>query len=293
MELMVALALFFILASGVFYVITSSYNNFYGEGDKQTVANFAKEGLEAVKSIAANNWVDLDNAVGANRGVVLNSSTKKWEFSGSSNTKGNLTRVINVIDVVRDDTFNIKESGGTDDPFTKRVTVSVTGGGISEYRLAEYVTEWRFSSWEQNDWTGGPGYSFFGATNVFDTESFMDYSNVEKLQIYSDGGVFEKNGSLDSGALNLFSTNKTLYKIEVFQEVPNDCVNEIVLLASNASDFSGTPVTQTFNSNEGYYRENINANMSGYDWIKYQVNMTNCTDNAESPILNALKIYYR
>jgi len=99
-ELIVAIAIFSILASGVVYVFVNSYKNFFGVGDKQVMVQFAQEGMEAVRSIRDNSWQSIVNAAdGSPRGLVKNNGL--WEFSGTENNLNGLTRVVVVSDVLR------------------------------------------------------------------------------------------------------------------------------------------------------------------------------------------------
>lgn len=153
-EVIVAVAIFVLLATGVFSVVSNSYRNYSGSGDKQTVVEFAQEGIEIVKSIRDNGWQQIENAAdGTDQGVAKNASGY-WEFSGTSNTQGDLTRVIVLSAVTRDSNGDIVASGGTDDPNTKKVTVTVSATGMSNYVLTTYITNWAYKTWSQNDWSG-------------------------------------------------------------------------------------------------------------------------------------------
>ncbi len=172
-ELIVAIGIFSVLASGVTYVVTNSYSNFYGVGDKQKIAEFAQEGLEAARKIKDDSWSYFIANVGSNKGVSKNASGV-WEFSGSSNISGDLTRVILLSNVSRDSQSNIIESGGTDDPLTKKVTVTVSGTGISDYVISTYLTNWGDKYWTQTDWSGGVGAQYWSSSTQAYTSTTMD-----------------------------------------------------------------------------------------------------------------------
>ncbi|MCB9802547.1 type II secretion system protein [Candidatus Nomurabacteria bacterium] len=171
-ELVVAVGVFAILASGVFYVVTNSYTNFYGTGDKQAIAEFAQEGLEAVRSIRENSWQYIEDNVGSDLGVSQTAGL--WSFSGSSDVSGGLTRVITIADVSRDTSGNIVSSGGSDDPLTKKITITVSGTGISDYVLTSYLTSWANRSWEQTDWSGGVGTHYWSYEDQAYSSSSID-----------------------------------------------------------------------------------------------------------------------
>ena len=158
-ELVLAIGVFAILASGVTYVVTNSYTNFYGSGNKQNISEFAQEGIEAVRSIRDNSWQDIEDVSGAgNKGI--NKDAGYWAFSGSSDTRDGLTRVISIASAQRDSDGNIVDSDGTDDPRTKQVTVTVSASGIEDYVLVTFLTDWSHKVWQQTDWSGSGDSEF-------------------------------------------------------------------------------------------------------------------------------------
>jgi prepilin-type N-terminal cleavage/methylation domain-containing protein len=120
-EVILAAALFVILASGaVAAILQGLQSNRLGE--EQSVANqFASEGIEAVRSIKNQSFANLINSGGT--GIAQNSGV--WAFSGSTNTlSSKYTRVVTISDVQRDGSGNIVASGGTLDPATKKSDIS-------------------------------------------------------------------------------------------------------------------------------------------------------------------------
>jgi prepilin-type N-terminal cleavage/methylation domain-containing protein len=172
-ELVVALAVFAILAAGVFYVVTNSYTNFYGAGDKQALAEYAQEGVEAVRAIRSNSWQNIEDGIGSNG--LTKGSNGLWTFSGSSDTQGALTRVVAIANASRDVNWNIVDAGGTEDPSTKKVTVTVSADGVGDYVLYTYLTDWNYKTWEQTDWSGS-GDREFWADNTMASSSFSNIS---------------------------------------------------------------------------------------------------------------------
>jgi prepilin-type N-terminal cleavage/methylation domain-containing protein len=172
-ELIVAIGVFSILASGVVYVFVTSYKNFFGVGDKQVMVQFAQEGMEAARSIRDNGWQTIvENADGDPMGVQKTNGV--WQFSGVNNTLGDLARVIVISAVERNSTGSIVDSGGTDDPDTKKVTVTVSGSGIADYVLVTYFSNWSAKTWEQSDWSGTGSNEFWASM----TTASSSYSNV-------------------------------------------------------------------------------------------------------------------
>ncbi len=185
-ELIVAIGIFSVLAGGVTYVVTNSYNNFYGVGDKQKITEFAQEGLEIARKIKDDSWTYFKANVGSNKGVVRNVNGT-WAFSGSSNVSGDLTRVIYIANVSRDAESNIVESGGTDDPMTKKVTVTDSGTGITDYVLSTYLTNWGDKSWTQTDWSGGLATEYWSSANKSYSSSSIDGISTAGALILSPG----------------------------------------------------------------------------------------------------------
>lgn len=295
-ELVIAIGIFLILASGVMFIVINSYSNFFGVGDQQAVVDFAQEGMEAVQEIAANSWQDLEDAVGADHGVALNVATNQWEFSGTSDTLGDFTRVINVINVQRDD-GNIVESGGANDIFTKRVTVTVSATGISDYILATYLTNWDYSTWFQTDWSDGDGYEFWSDAEGYDSSTTITAtSTAGQLKLTSFKGVYDATGVLYSSKLDLGSTDQELHTFNVYQLVPTGCDVSIELQADDNSAFSSA-TTQTFDDNNAYYTTAVNTNMHDERWLRYKVTLTACTagrvPNDVTPKLYSIKLNYR
>ncbi len=181
-ELLVALGAFAILASGVIYVVTNSYTNFYGRGDKQVLAEFAQEAVEAVRSIRENSWQYLEDNTGTNLGLTQVDGV--WSFAGTSNTRGDFSRVITISDAQRDSGGNLVLSGGTADPLTKKITVTISAAGVEDYVLTSYLTSWANRVFEQSDWSGGIGAQYWSdETKVYSSTSMDGVSSSGALQL--------------------------------------------------------------------------------------------------------------
>lgn len=104
--------------------------------------NLAKEAMEAVRNIRDNNsWNQITAGTHG-----LSSSGGVWSFSGNQNIIDNFTRTVLISDVQRDALSNIIESGGTTDPDTKKITVTVSWSERSrphEVKLVTYLTNWQ------------------------------------------------------------------------------------------------------------------------------------------------------
>ena len=157
LEVILAAALFIILATGAVTIVINGYNS-NRLGQEMTVANqFAAEGIEAMKSIKNQAYTTLTAcpAGPATNGVVRDEATFTWKCSGSDNTLthnsgDDFIRTIKIEDVQRDDAppaGNIVASGGTLDPDTKKVTSTVTwnfsAARPETISLVSYLSDWR------------------------------------------------------------------------------------------------------------------------------------------------------
>jgi type II secretory pathway pseudopilin PulG len=119
-ELLIAIAIFVVIAIGVVPAIIQTFT-LANLGDNETDATlYAQEGIEAARSIKNQSWA---NMIDGNYGLATGSGV--WAFSGLNNIKGNYTRQITVADVYRNGSGTIVTSGGTLDPNTKQVTSTV------------------------------------------------------------------------------------------------------------------------------------------------------------------------
>ena len=127
-------------------------------GEEESYAGYlVSEGIEAVRAIEARDYFSL-----ANGSHGLDSSTGRWEFSGSSDTFGKFTRTIVISNVRRDAQKNIVEFGGTLDLYTKRVeskvTWSFTAGRTNSASSKTYFTaysEFSICVWDSAVQVGG------------------------------------------------------------------------------------------------------------------------------------------
>jgi len=143
-EVILAAALFMILATGSIAVILQGLDS-NRLGEEQAVASqFAAEGIEAVRSIKNQNFALLVNSLGT--GTKRQDSV--WAFFGNNNIlNSKYTRVLTVSDVQRDGSGNIVASGGTLDKLAKKITSTVSWN-FSPTRpnsivLTSYLTDYR------------------------------------------------------------------------------------------------------------------------------------------------------
>ena len=149
LEIVVALTIFIILVvAGATTTIGSFSTNRLGE--EQSFAKvFAQYGLDAARSIKNQGWdapfLDVDCSSGC--GIGTNGTVFDW--AGSSTPLGDFTLQVTIEDVERDSggDGDIVDSGGTDDPDTKKIISEVswdfTPTRSNTVTLETYVTNFR------------------------------------------------------------------------------------------------------------------------------------------------------
>ncbi len=118
---MIAVALFMIIAGGLAILAVGSPLSVHEDQKRMQASHLLTESFEAVKSIRSNDWANITNG---DHGLASGSGA--WSFSGASDTYEGITRVINVANVQRDAFGDIVTSGGTNDPDSKEVTITIS-----------------------------------------------------------------------------------------------------------------------------------------------------------------------
>src|SRR3989338_11454112 len=106
-EVIVALALFALLGSGIATLIASSFSHTIRQMEITEARAYGMEGIDAVKSIQQRGW----NQMRYNQsGIYINQN--RWEFmgEGTQNIKNAFTRMIQFENVWRDGNLNIVTS---------------------------------------------------------------------------------------------------------------------------------------------------------------------------------------
>lgn len=142
MEVLIAGAIFLVFASGVILTVLESLGNERLAEEQIQATAYAEEGMEAVHSLKKRDFALLTNtnATGLTKGA-----DDLWELSGNDDTFGKYTRTIGIKTVERDGSGEIVSSG-SEDPKTKKVTVTVTWeytqNRPQSVQLVGYFTEW-------------------------------------------------------------------------------------------------------------------------------------------------------
>lgn len=143
-EVIVAIAIFVILAGGTVTVVLGSFLS-SRQGEEETKASFlAREGVDSVESIRNQSWSNL-----ADGPHGLTNLSGKWAFSGTGETINKYTRVVTISSVQRSAGGNIVAAGGTNDPNTKQVVSKVTWNFTpaqqSTVDMTQFFTNWQTS----------------------------------------------------------------------------------------------------------------------------------------------------
>lgn len=150
-EIIVVLGIFMVLFSGISGLYLGSFSTNLRDTETLQATQYLQEGLEAARSIRDFDYSNLETGIHG-----LSNISGYWEFAGSENDLGQFTRVVDVQDVYRDQDCDIVESGGTIDPNSKFVTVTVNwdfeSGNSTSISSSEYLNDWKNST---NCTTGG------------------------------------------------------------------------------------------------------------------------------------------
>jgi type II secretory pathway pseudopilin PulG len=148
-EILLAAALFLIFSSGaVGIIIYGNRMNLLGE-EQAVATQFANEGVEAVRSIKNQNFTTLSNTYCATgSGIQKSGSVWTLKATGTSDTFDTIyNRIITICDVQRNSNGDIVASGGTNDPYLKKVTSTVSWNAgttrADSVVLSTYYTNWK------------------------------------------------------------------------------------------------------------------------------------------------------
>jgi len=120
-ELVLAIMIFGVIATGVAVPIISTHLNSM-ENQKNVQANaFLTESWEAVRSIRNNDWSAITNGA---HGLRLAGGV--WEFYATSDETDGFTRSVIIGDVYRDANGNRVASGGTLDSDSKQIDLQIS-----------------------------------------------------------------------------------------------------------------------------------------------------------------------
>lgn len=177
-ELIVAISVFSVLIAGVTFLVGGPFS---GSSNNREAERFAREALGAVDIIKERSWTQIDGNSDGTDKKVNRDSNGDWVISSGTETRGSFTRAIKITSVERDSSGVIVASGGTNDPSTKKIAVTISASGVADYVLETYVTNWESYRMLQTDWSGSSG------TNVW-TDASTGYSSSSSINGFNLAG---------------------------------------------------------------------------------------------------------
>lgn len=148
-EVIVAMAIFALMATAMIGLSLGSFNSLQRGGDNTEARALAMEGIEAVRSIRDGAWNEL----------ILNQSAVEvsggqWIFTGEGTTEtlGKYARTITLENVCRNVTDDITTCPGSyTDVHSKKVTVVIswvtTNNANVSIQEVSYLTNWDSTEW--------------------------------------------------------------------------------------------------------------------------------------------------
>lgn len=156
-ELLIAIGLSAIILPALAVGFMSSREGRAQERRRVEATALLQETMEAVRSIRESGWTTF--AVdGAYHPVITGSA---WTFAEGPQTMGDFTREVVIESVERDDTGAIVDTGGTVDPSTKEVTITVTwdtpieGSTTAHMYLTRYLDNLSYEHTTQAQFNSG------------------------------------------------------------------------------------------------------------------------------------------
>jgi type II secretory pathway pseudopilin PulG len=210
-EVLLVTVLLTIFMGAAFTLYYTSSFSVQSKANQEQAMNYAKEGLELVKNIRYDNYLNLESGT-----YVLedNSGTYSLVSPGEEILDEFFNRRITISDVYRNEDGEIDAQGQTFDPLTKKITARVTwtGNGLSTKNviLQEYLSDWIGVSWIQ---TTEDQFDNGDSTNLEvlpSDPSIPDNGKVDLLKTVNNLTYF---GSANVGAHanDVFYTNNILY----------------------------------------------------------------------------------
>lgn len=183
-ELIIAVGVFVMLVAGVTFLVTTPSNS---NSNSREADRFAREGLEAIEVIKERSWTQIDDNDDGTNKKVYRDANGDWVVASGTETRGAFTRTIAITTVQRNSSGVIVISGGTDDPSTKKVVVTVSATGVANYVLETYVINWESYRMSQTDWSGTTGTNIWtsGTNNYYSSTTMNGMTITGELKLAS------------------------------------------------------------------------------------------------------------
>ncbi|MDF1498116.1 MAG: hypothetical protein P1P85_02020 [Patescibacteria group bacterium] len=218
-EIILAILIGALILGATANLITVSQRAGQISGEKNNAILLAQEGIEAIGSIKDNSWHNIylppdgtgneNSDKGDAKIYCIENDGNSWFLSGPFvpspsiiNCEINLNGIIYlrkiVIDNVHRDFTDIERkivtSGGTQDPSTQKIKLTVSYKGGSDVVLEKYITRWRNKIFIQSNWAGGSGLlgPFLVKDRDFNISPITEY-DTDDTNIDTSGGTLKLN----------------------------------------------------------------------------------------------------
>ena len=308
-EIVIALAIFAILAAAFSGLLLVSYNSLLRSGQTVRAEGLISEAIAALQSIrnrAYNELVFSRSAVGL--------SNNQWQLAGEGTTEQieGFTRLIDFSLVYRDLGGNIVSSttsGAGLDVFSREVSIVINwitelNKNFSVERII-YLNNYLASKWQQSDWSGGAGQNIYSAVDQY----YSDDNNVEisvtgeiSLKEISTS-TYATSGELISSAVDI---GARAYSAITWTEIIPDGCDEcsVRVQIKTATDVLGIPGDWSLtwcgpdgedNDESDYFAvssgELIHTDHNTDEWIRYKIILSG--SSSQTPVLEEINIYYQ
>ncbi|MEK7610220.1 MAG: prepilin-type N-terminal cleavage/methylation domain-containing protein [Patescibacteria group bacterium] len=169
LEVILALAIFALLASALTSMLLGSFDALVYGGDYGRAEFLAQAGLEAARGVREGAWNELIN--------------------NSIDIVGPFTRTRTLAPVCRTALHDIATCPAAyDDLESKQLEVKIgwtaPSGAAAEVGRLTYLTNWDSRDWEQTDWSGGAGQGVWSdSTRYFSDDGNIDFSTVGEIKL--------------------------------------------------------------------------------------------------------------
>lgn len=157
-ELVVAIGIFALLASGVTHLVLGDYQAFTGKSNAREIERLADDVIEVLDVIKENSWTEVATTTSGSV-YIYKKTNEEWALGLGTETIGAFTRDIRVASLYREPDNDVSESssGNTLDPSMVKVTVTISATGRANYVYTSYLSNWEAYRMRQNNWGGSWG----------------------------------------------------------------------------------------------------------------------------------------
>jgi len=299
-EIVVAMGIFAIISASLASLVLGGFDLLTRAGKSIEAAALADEGIEAVRSIRAIAWNELQYRQSA---VATNSA--RWLFSGEGSSReiNEFTRTITLADVCRDSADNIAACPADHiDLQTRQLNCIVSWetkpGIIANVKEITYLTNWDSLNWVQADWSGGNGQILWSDETKYDSgDGNIETSLPGSLTLKAASSTnYEESGYLLSSAFDMGDASPVQI-IAWEATVPDNC--EIKFQLRTAPDSASSPGAWTNWYGAGgqntYFIAAtgtlVSLDLNDNEWVQYRVLLSG--DGLDTPVLNEVRVNYK